>query len=136
MDTQASKSYDGAWPTKSKSRERSAGNTKKPIKPLKKPKTQHCNLLATHEPSKFVFRCPPGLQSHLLRILLKNEQEVSNCSVAFDAVSEASLNQTLKQSRRSLKVFEFDNCIAETNGQSLSIGLKQHIDWLLKCPAD
>lgn len=87
-------------------------------------------MLATQEPSRFVFRCPPGLQSNLLQILLKNEFDVPNCSLAFDATAEA------RKDRRSLKVFEFDNCIAETNGQSVAIGLKQHIEWLSRKPQD
>jgi len=87
IDAVASKSHDGAWTSKARHTDRSAGkvNRTDTVKQLKKAKSQHCNLLATHEPSKFVFRCPPGLQSNLLKILLKNEQEVSNCSVAFEA---------------------------------------------------
>ena len=40
MDAQASKSYDGAWPTKNKWRDRSAGKAKRsdPVKNIKKPK--------------------------------------------------------------------------------------------------
>ena len=29
-----------------------------------------------------------------------------------------------------MKVFEFDNCIGETNGHSVPIGLNQHVQWI------
>lgn len=75
MDVVASKSHDGGWTSKARINDQSAGKIKRSdtVKKLKKVKSLHCNLLATHEPSKFVFRCPPGLQSNLLKILLKNE---------------------------------------------------------------
>ena len=32
--------------------------------------------------------------------------------------------------RKSLKIFEFDNCIAETKGHSFSLGIEQNARWI------
>ena len=32
--------------------------------------------------------------------------------------------------RKSLKVFQFDNCIGETRGHSLQIGIDQSVSWI------
>jgi len=29
-----------------------------------------------------------------------------------------------------MKVFEFDNCVGETKGHSLSMGLDEHVKWI------
>ena len=74
-----------------------------------KPPSNNPQLLTTMIPSKYLVRGPPGLQSSLLKVLLKGAQDVYNCQQAFEeAVSQ--------KTRKSMKVFEFDNCIGETNG--------------------
>ena len=77
-------------------------------------------------PSKYVLRSPPGLQAQLLNILLKSEIDVKHCQIAFD---EHGVQSKLK-GRKTMKVFEFDNCIGETKAHSLALGLEQHVKWI------
>ena len=44
-----------------------------------KPPNNNPQLLTTEVPSKFLVRGPPGLQSSLLKVLLKRDQDVYNC---------------------------------------------------------
>ena len=45
---------------------------------------KHPHILTTQQPSKYVLRSPPGLQAQLLNILLKSEQDIKHCQLAFD----------------------------------------------------
>lgn len=45
---------------------------------------KHPHILTTMKPSKYVLRSPPGLQAQLLNILLKTEQDITHCELAFD----------------------------------------------------
>ena len=103
---------------------RQASGSKRKSKSTIKPPSSNPQLLTTHVPSKYLVRGPPGLQSSLLKILLKAEQDVYNCQQAFEE------GTGLSKTRKSMKVFEFDNCIGETNGHSISIGLQQHVQWI------
>ena len=87
---------------------------------------KHPHILTTQIPSKFVLRSPPGLQAQLLNILLKSEQDIKHCQLAFD---EYGIQHQAK-SRKTMKVFEFDNCVGETKGHSLSMGLDEHVKWI------
>lgn len=80
---------------------------------------KHPHILTTLQPSKFVLRSPAGLQAQLLNILLRTEQDFNHCQLAFD---EYGL-QGKQKGHKTMKVFEFDNCIGETKGHSLALGL-------------
>ena len=38
--------------------------------------------------------------------------------------------QSKMKGHRGMKVFEFDNCIGETKGHSLTLGLEQNLRWI------
>lgn len=45
---------------------------------------KHPHILTTQIPSKFVLRSPPGLQASLYNTLLRSEQDITHCQLAFD----------------------------------------------------
>ena len=77
-------------------------------------------------PSKYVLRSPPGLQAQLLNILLRSEQDIGHSQLAFDEHGV----QSKAKGRKTMKVFEFDNCVGETKGHSLSMGLDHNVRWI------
>lgn len=87
---------------------------------------RHPHILTTSRPSRFVLRSPAGLQAQLMNILLRTEQDVNHCQLAFD---EHGI-QSKQKGHRSMKVFEFDNCVGETKGHSLALGLDSNLRWV------